>query len=91
MIFGTLPPDPVVVVVDGTSYHYADGVFFVRVAPGSFGPVTFQVVAAPVGAVIGVLPADADRTIVDGAVYYRLHGTWFRPHSSGFQVVVPLF
>lgn len=86
MIFGSLPPQPTVIVVEGEQYFYAEGVFFQRIP--SIGGATYQVVLAPAGAVVAALPSDAVVVTVAGARYYRSGDIWFLGAPGGFRVVL---
>jgi hypothetical protein len=69
-----LPPGAETVVVNGTIYYYADGVFYVQQADDSY-----VVVAAPMGVTVSLLPPDAVETVVNGIAYYLADETYFLP------------
>jgi len=69
-----LPPGAETVVVSGTVYYYADGVFYVQQADGSY-----VVVAAPMGVTVSELPPDAVPVVVNGTEYYQADGTYYMP------------
>lgn len=77
----TVPSTRVVVVVGGSSYFYADGIYYVQ------GPSGFVVVASPVGAVVATVPAGSV-TIVSGSTsYFYFNGTYYIRRDNGFVVV----
>ncbi|MEM6701292.1 MAG: DUF6515 family protein [Acidobacteriota bacterium] len=86
MIFGSLPPQPAVLIVDGEEFFYAEGVFFQRI-PSVVGP-TYRVVVAPAGAVVAALPSDAVIVTVAGARYYRSGDIWFLGAPGRYRVVL---
>jgi len=79
----TVPTTRVVIVAGGTSYFYADGVYYVQ------GPSGFVVVASPVGAVITTLPSGSVAIVSGSTRYFYFNGTFYVSRDSGFVVVSP--
>jgi hypothetical protein len=86
-IVAGLPPGYESPVVDGTTYFYFAGVFYVYTGQG------YQVVAAPPGAVISQLPDGATDQQIDGQDFLVFNGTWYEPISQdgqdAYEVVPP--
>lgn len=81
------PPQAAVTVsVGGTSYWYADGVYYTRVMSG--GAMVYQVVGPPVGAVIRTLPAGCRSVRVGNVAYSQCGPTYYQRVGAGYQVVV---
>jgi hypothetical protein len=80
------PTAATAVVVSGSNYYYADGVYYSRVAYG--GAVQYQVVSAPPGAVIAVLPGGCTTYMRGGIAYRQCGGTYYQQVSGGYRVVV---
>lgn len=74
------------VAVAGSTYYYADNVFYTRVMNGS--DVVYQVVAPPAGAIITTLPANCKSVQVSNAAYSQCGSTYYSRVSNGYQVVV---
>ena len=69
----------------GTSYRYADGVYYRHHGRG------FEVVNPPIGLVIQVLPSKARRVSVRGDPFYYCEGVYYRRSGSHFVVAeVPI-
>lgn len=79
----TVPATRVVIVVGGTNYFYADGVYYVQ------GPSGYVVVASPVGAVITTLPAGSISVVSGSSRYFYFNGTYYVSRDKGFVVVSP--
>jgi hypothetical protein len=92
------PPPPVVTVVtpvpsptatylgievNGSPFYYRDGEFYRKVVGG------FQVIDAPVGAVIPALPTGATTMWIGDDEYVYLKGAFYRRNPQGFAVVTP--
>jgi len=75
------------VVENNTTYYYSnsDGSF---VAP-SQGGSGYQVVAAPLGAIVQSLPPGASTVYANEFSYYYFNGTFYQnaPQGGGYQVV----
>jgi hypothetical protein len=80
------PASYTTVVVGSSSYYYADGVYYSRVAYG--GSVQYQVIDAPMGAIITTLPAGCTTYVRGGVAYRQCGGTYYQPHTGGYRVVV---
>ena len=80
------PTTHVTVVAGGTNYMYADGAYYQQVMYG--GEVTYQVVQAPVGAVITTLPGGCSSTVVGGVAVSQCGTTYYQRVSNGYKVVV---
>jgi hypothetical protein len=76
----------VTVVAAGTNYMYADGAYYQQVFYG--GEVSYQVVTAPVGAIITTLPGGCTTTVMQGVTVQQCGATYYRRVSTGYQVVV---
>ena len=74
------------VVVTGTTYYYADNVFYTRVM--SSGDVAYQVVAPPAGAIIPTLPAGCQSVKMGNATYSQCGTIHYSKVATGYQVVV---
>lgn len=79
----TVPANRVVIVVGGTSYFYAGGIYYVQ------GPSGFVVVASPVGAVITTLPAGCLTITAGTTSYFYYNGTYYVRRDNGYIVVAP--
>lgn len=80
------PAAATTVVVSGTNYWYDGGVFYSRVYSG--GDVVYQVVQAPVGAVVTTLPGGCTSVRRGNVVYSQCGGTYYQPIGGGYRVVV---
>src|SRR5262245_45365501 len=80
------PAAAVTVAVGGSSYWYAEGVYYTRVVSG--GAMLYQVVGPPVGAVIATLPAGCTSVRVGGVAYSRCGPTYYQRAGAGYRVVV---
>ena len=80
------PAAAVTISVGGSSYWYGDGVYYTRVISG--GPVSYQVVTAPVGAMITTLPASCTAVRVGGVAYSQCGPTYYQRVGGGYRVVV---
>ena len=74
------------VVVTGTTYYYADNVFYTRVMTS--GEVAYQVIAPPAGAIITTLPAGCQSAKVGNATYTQCGATYYSKVATGYEVVV---
>ncbi|MDG1572558.1 DUF6515 family protein [Robiginitalea sp. M366] len=77
----TLAVAPVRVVVARKPFWYAQGVFYTR--EGS----EYEVVDAPVGAIVPELPDEAEPLDWDGVSAYELNAAVYREVDNGFEVI----
>lgn len=82
-VIASIPPTRTVVVVSGTSYYYAEGVYYVQGTSG------YTVVGAPVGATVAVVPAGALTVLAGPTTYYYFNGTYYVQQGTAFVVVSP--
>ena len=83
----TKPPAAAVTInVESSSYYYSDGVYYTRVMSG--GDVSYQVVAAPAGAIIATLPAGCKSVHVGNVAYSQCGTTYYERVANGYRVVV---
>ncbi|MBT8280453.1 MAG: hypothetical protein KJO16_02675 [Muriicola sp.] len=68
-------------MVRGAVYYYSAGVFYRNVDE------EYEVVAAPIGAVINELPEDAEEMDFDGITTYELNETLYKAIDDGYEVV----
>ena len=78
----TPPPTYTTVVVSGTNYLYADGVYY-QTAPSS----GYVVVGAPIGATVAAVPPGAVQVSLGATTYYYLNGAYYVQQGTAFQVV----
>jgi len=69
------------VFVGPTAYNNCGGAFYKQVDTG------FQIVPAPVGAIVNELPISATEITVNGVKYFIFGGAYYRPFYSGSSVV----
>ena len=83
----TRPPAAAVTInVEGSSYYYSDGAYYTRVMSG--GDVSYQVVAAPPGAIIATLPGGCKSVHVGNVAYSQCGTTYYERVAAGYRVVV---
>ena len=83
----TRPPAAAVTInVEGSSYYYSDGAYYTRVMSG--GDVSYQVVAAPPGAIIATLPGGCKSVHVGNVAYSQCGTTYYERVATGYRVVV---
>lgn len=70
--YDTLPVGYTTVYVGGTPYYYYGGNYYQPTG------TQYEVVAPPLGAVVGYLPRDAKMVVVEGVTYFVLDTTWYR-------------
>lgn len=75
------PIDYLPVIVNGTTFFYAAGMFYQR---GSDG---YVLVTPPLGAVVPVLPEGYMMVTVNGATYYYFNHVYYTMNPSGAYVV----
>jgi Family of unknown function (DUF6515) len=80
------PTAATTVVVSGTSYYYHDGAYYQQVMYS--GQPSYQVVAAPAGAIITTLPAGCTSVRRGNVTYSQCGSTYYQRVSNGYQVVV---
>jgi len=68
-----LPPNPVRLRIGGHPYFYYYGTYYSPLQAGGY-----EVVSAPVGAVVDALPDGYDVVQLDGRTYYRLDETYYK-------------
>ncbi|MEY8019918.1 DUF6515 family protein [Muriicola sp. SD30] len=69
------------IMVRGAAYYYAAGVFYQNVDD------EYEVVSAPIGAVVKELPEDAEEMDFDGIPTYELNETLYRAIDDGYEVI----
>ena len=77
----TLPPSCTTIHLGATAYHNCGGAYYVKVETG------FQVVPAPVGAMVQAVPDGATAKTVGGSKYFVFGGAYFRPFYSNGAVI----
>jgi hypothetical protein len=90
-VVASLPPRREVIVVSGSTYYYADGVYYAQAPSG------YEVVPAPVGAVVEHPPQNVTNVYVDGREYGYDQGTYYEPQPPGdeegaaptYEVIAP--
>lgn len=80
-----VPSAAVPLMVQGTRYYYADNVFLTEVFDGT--AVVYQVVPAPLGAVITMLPAGCIVQNYNGKSLTVCGNIYYRQVAGGYQVV----
>ena len=70
------------VTVDGTTYYYYYGAFYLPTANNK----KFEVVPAPVGAEVDNIPRGADKIVVHGQTYYTLNGVQYKAIERNDQI-----
>jgi hypothetical protein len=79
-----LAPTAIVINVNHRPYHFNDGVFF------SHNDRGYEVVAAPMGAVVRSLPAGNSRIMVGDNTFYYFGGVFYEmANNNQFRVVPP--
>jgi len=79
----SLPPRHTTIVVQGSSYYYADGTWYV----GSGGQ--YRCVPPPIGAVVTVVPPNAYMVVWGGIRYHYFNGAFYAPRGTGYAIVAP--
>lgn len=79
----SLPPKHTTVIVQGRTYYYAEGTYYM----GSGGQYT--VVAPPPGAVVTVIPSDSYVIVWRGVRYHYFNGVFYAPGPGGYVVSAP--
>jgi hypothetical protein len=79
------PSKAVPVMVQGTRYYYAENVFLAEVFDGT--AVVYQVVPAPLGAVVSMLPAGCIVQNFNGKSLTVCGNIYYQQVAGGYQVV----
>lgn len=69
---------------DSNTYYYDNNAFFVQVYDG--GDVAFQVVMAPLGAVVTMLPAGCSVQYYNNQPFQQCGNTFYRQVAGGYEV-----
>ncbi len=77
----TIPGAFTRLMVRGAVYYYSTGVFYQNVND------EYEVVAAPIGAVVAELPEDAEEMDFDGIATYELNETLYKAIDDGYEVI----
>jgi hypothetical protein len=80
-----VPSTAVPVMVSGYRYYYENSIFLAEVFDGS--AVVYQVVPAPIGAVVTQLPAGCTVLNYNGRSVQRCGNTYYQQVAGGYQVV----
>lgn len=80
-----LPTGYVSLRIGPKPYFYAHGVYYINTAK------SYEVVEAPLEAIVPTLPEESEKVEIDGEVYYECYGTLYQvvrtPDGKAFQVV----
>ena len=79
----SLPPQHTTIVVQGSSYYFAEGTWYV----GSGGQ--FRCVPPPIGAVVTVVPSNAHVVVWGGVRYHYFNGGFYAPRGGSYAIVAP--
>lgn len=79
------PSHAVPLMVKGSRYYYTDNTYLAEVFDGS--AVVYQVVPAPVGAIVSMLPAGCVVQTYNGKSLTVCGGTTYQQVAGGFEVV----
>ncbi|MCL4806366.1 MAG: hypothetical protein KJ062_01010 [Thermoanaerobaculia bacterium] len=79
----SLPPRHTTIVVQGSSYYYAEGTWYVA-AGGQY-----RCVPPPIGAVVTVVPPNAYVVVWGGVRYHYFNGAFYAPRGAGYAIVAP--
>ena len=79
----SLPPRHTTIVVQGTTYYFAEGTWFVSAAG------QYRCVAPPIGAVVTVVPPGAYIVPWRGVSYHYFNGAFYAPGPGGYRIVAP--
>ena len=77
----TIPGRYTRLVVRGSIYYYSAGLFYRSVDE------EYEVVTAPIGAVVEELPEDAIEMDFDGITTYELNETLYQAIDDGYEVI----
>lgn len=80
-----VPSSAVPLMVQGTRYYYADNIYLAEVFDGN--AVVYQVVPAPLGAVVTMLPAGCAVQNYNGKSFTVCGNTTYRQVAGGYEVV----
>ena len=79
----SLPPRHTTIVVQGATYYYAEGTWYI----GAGGQ--YRCVAPPIGAVVAVVPPGAYLVPWGGIHYQYFNGAFYAPGPGGYRIVAP--
>jgi hypothetical protein len=79
------PSSAVPVMVEGTRYYYENNIYLAEVFDGT--SVVYQVVPAPLGAVVTQLPAGCAVQNYNGRSFQVCGSTYYQQVAGGYQVV----
>ncbi len=79
----SLPPRHTTIVVQGASYYYAEGTWYVAGGGG------YRCVPPPFGAVVAVVPPGAYLVPWGGVQYHYFNGAFYAPGPGGYRIVAP--
>ena len=83
-----LPEQTINVNVEGDTYQYANGAYYQEKKPEKQGEdPSYEVVDPPKGATVQNIPEDAKKEKVGDKDYFVYGNTWYKPFSSGSDVV----
>lgn len=80
-----LPSTATPVMVGGSRYYYDTNIFLTEVFDG--GMLLYQVVPAPIGAVVSTLPAGCTVQYFNGKSFSICGNTYYKQVAGGYQVV----
>jgi hypothetical protein len=81
-----VPSSAVPIMVDGARYYYENNIYFAEVFNGN--AVVYQVVDAPLGAVVTQLPAGCVVQNYNGRSFQQCGYTYYQQVAGGYQVVL---
>jgi hypothetical protein len=80
------PSSAVPIMVNGARYYYENNIYFAEVFDGT--AVVYQVVDAPIGAVVTQLPAGCVVQNYNGRSFQLCGNTYYQQAAGGYQVVM---
>jgi len=78
-----LPRHSISIVIGTGSFFYSDGFFY------QHRDRDYEVVPAPIGAVVYSIPWGCNRVVIAGFPYYSYEGVYYRRLARGYEVVEP--
>jgi uncharacterized protein DUF6515 len=81
-----VPSSAVPIMVDGSRYYYENNIYYAEVFNGN--AVVYQVVDAPLGAVVTQLPAGCVVQNYNGKSFQQCGYTYYQQVAGGYQVVL---
>jgi hypothetical protein len=81
-----VPSSAVPIMVDGSRYYYENNIYYAEVFNGN--AVVYQVVDAPLGAVVTQLPAGCVVQNYNGRSFQQCGYTYYQQVAGGYQVVL---